>query len=221
MYNAWWEFIYFKARGLHQVFLVIDETFRWWYSCQLPYNIAKLSIIRSILKSIAASASRTFVRRIINFLIKKYNIIHKEFTSGYLTFQSAQQLLKSINLSKWLKSYKKKNITTWDIYNVNKNKNIFYSPETNIISYFTGYNYNSDSEVNMNVIQLFINQIMNTICDDKIELNVTLYSVMSLYILYIQWYNDIIIFSLINIHYTSMKIKKEIYYNYRSFSEKK
>lgn len=111
------------------------------------------------------------------FIIKKYDALNKSYTLEYLTFQSAKELLKSINLGKCLKSYNEKTITAWDVYDAGKNKNIFrrddmcfYSSEPNIFSYFSGYNYNIEGEVDMKIIQPFLSHIKNIICDNNAEL---------------------------------------------------
>ena len=111
------------------------------------------------------------------FILKKYDAIHKAYSLEYLSFQSAKELLKSINLGKCVRSYNEKTITGWDVYDAGKNKNFFrrddmcfYSSEPNVFSYFTGYNYIADGTIDQTIIQPFLDHVMNIICDSNKEL---------------------------------------------------
>ena len=112
-----------------------------------------------------------------SFILKKYDALNDAYSLEYLSFQSAKELLKSIKLGKCMKSFNEKTITGWDIYDAGKNKNIFrrddmcfYSPKPNIFSYFTGYNYIADGEIDQTIIQPFLDHVMNIICDNNKEL---------------------------------------------------
>lgn len=77
------------------------------------------------------------------YVIKIYDEQVQSYTLKFMSEALAEKKLRRINLGKCIKSYNEKTITSWDVYNAGKNKNlflydnlVFYSPKPKHIFIF-------------------------------------------------------------------------------------
>ena len=111
------------------------------------------------------------------FVVKDYDEINNTNKLSFLKDEDFGKLMKSINLGKYYKDGKIKNVTAWMVYDEGRNKNWlmkdgmrFYDERPNIFSFFTGYEPGLLSDVDISVIQPFLNHTKEVICNGNEEL---------------------------------------------------
>lgn len=102
------------------------------------------------------------------FIIKKLSKFNKRPALSFLKPGPFKTKLSSIKLGVSLHGSKKKEITAWNIYNENINvftldEVCFCSTDPNIFSIFQGYQYDLVEEVDLRIIQPYLDHIKNII----------------------------------------------------------
>lgn len=111
------------------------------------------------------------------FVVKDYEPTKDEKKLSFLDSHQFKDLMNSINIGKYYKEGKIKNVNAFQIYNTGKNKNWlmkdgmrFYDERDNLLSFFRGYEYRKRETVDMKKIQAFLNHIKEVIANGNEEM---------------------------------------------------
>ena len=111
------------------------------------------------------------------YVVKDYDSIEKTIKLSIINSIDFSTLMQSINIGKYFKNNKWKNVNAYMIYNEGKNKNYimkdginFYDENPNIFSYFAGYDYNILDKVDESKIQLYLHHIREVISENNEEM---------------------------------------------------
>lgn len=75
----------------------------------------------------------------MDFIVKEYDGVRKTYNLKHLTDKGFEKLLKSINLGKYYKDGKLKNVNAFMVYNEGKNKKFAHQKRHAILRYSTRY----------------------------------------------------------------------------------
>ena len=111
------------------------------------------------------------------FVVKDYDGVRDVAVLSFMNGNQFEKRLKSIKVGKYYKEGKLKEANAFTIYDAGDNKNLFikdgirfYDKRDNIFSYFTGYDYKTVDEVDLEKIRPFLNHVREVIAnnDEKV-----------------------------------------------------
>ena len=139
-----------------------------------PYDLNKIDVLIDLKKCYVVCDSTPEV-----FMFKDYDSLNNCVKVSYTSEKVAKEKLKKIIVgTRLIQNGKKsinKNISAWDIYLENTLlytvKGLkFYSDDPEIFSYFRGYDYNKLDDVKQEIIQPFLDHVLEVICDNNQEI---------------------------------------------------
>lgn len=144
-----------------------------------PYDLDKKDVLLDIKRCFCVCDSTPEV-----FLFKDYDAINDYVKVSYTSENIAKSKLKKIIVGNRIINYNKKKgvkipvykkISAWDIYLENTilytvKALKFYSEDPQIFSYFRGYDYNKLDTVKQDIIQPFLDHVLEVICDNNQEI---------------------------------------------------
>ena len=135
-----------------------------------PYNLNKLDILVDIKKCFVVCDSTPEI-----FMFKDYDSLNNCVKVSYTNENIAKSKLKKIIVGNRIEGNKTKPINAWDLYLENTllftvKALKFYSEDPEIFSYFRGYDYNKLDDVKQEIIQPFLDHVLEVICDNNQEI---------------------------------------------------
>ena len=107
------------------------------------------------------------------FIVKDYDAKKKTYKLSYLEQRQFRELMESINLGKYYKEGKLKDVNGWMVYTSGNNKNVlkkrgcnFYDTDPDIFNVFCGYDYQQVDEINDSRVQLWLNHIKEVLANN-------------------------------------------------------
>ena len=135
-----------------------------------PYDLSKDDIIIDLKKCFIVCDSTPEV-----FMFKDYDGLNDCVKVSYTSENIAKQKLKKLIVGDRLEGKRTKSVSAWEIYLENTKiftvKALkFYSDDPQIFSYFRGYDYKALDKVKQEVIQPFLDHVLEVICNGNEEI---------------------------------------------------